>query len=132
MSVGVIGGQNSSLGQTASVRPASPQTTEVPRPEPRKAADVQSPVVEFDRDSGLLLLQFLSTETGDVKAQFPAEHVVKNYTQRAGEHQQPDRGQHQAKDAAAPRSAEAESAGKATDEDRPKAAAQERRFDIPA
>ncbi|MBY0430641.1 MAG: hypothetical protein K2Q10_05550 [Rhodospirillales bacterium] len=41
-----------------------------------------SPIITFDKDSGMALLRFRDVDTGEVTAQYPPERAVREYRQR--------------------------------------------------
>jgi hypothetical protein len=63
-----------------------------------------SPVVRLDYDSGLAVLQYRSSETGEVRSQYPAKEVVRRYSERGG--QQDDTGSSESSETASSESSE--------------------------
>jgi hypothetical protein len=75
--------------------PASAQVQQSVSPEgPGSSPKFVSPVVRLDYDSGLAVLQYRSSETGEVRSQYPAKEVVRRYSEQGG--QQDDSGSSEA------------------------------------
>jgi hypothetical protein len=71
--------------------PASAPVQQSVSPEgPGSSPKFVSPVVRLDYDSGLAVLQYRSSETGEVRSQYPAKEVVRRYSEQGG--QQDDTG----------------------------------------
>jgi hypothetical protein len=79
--------QNAATGQTtgdSADRKADPVAGEVRYLNPR---------IQFDRDSGSVIIQYRDTKTGEVKEQFPPKLAAESYEKRAKANDQAAQGQ---------------------------------------
>ncbi len=70
--------QSHQIGErlTASAMAASKAVLKIPQV-------LVNPAIRFDIASGLVVVQFRNTETGEVKTQYPSERVVSEYRRQA-------------------------------------------------
>lgn len=75
------------------VAPSSVAATEISTP-PQAVRSVQlpfiSPVVQYDSDAAVAILQFRDGGSGDVEAQYPSKQVVREYQLRGREGSAPE------------------------------------------
>lgn len=85
--------RNGSAGSNATAPAVAPSTASVVRGDPV----FLSPKGVVDPQSGMYMLQYRDSSTGDVKVQYPSPKVVKAYNAGAALAAQPDSSQHPAK-----------------------------------
>jgi len=86
MIIGVVNVQVPNRVTPGNGVPASASVQQSVSPEgPGSSPKFVSPVVRLDYDSGLAVLQYRSSETGEVRSQYPAKEVVRRYSEQGGQ-----------------------------------------------